>query len=181
MLKGIIIGMLIYSLILTIVLVYEDNSSYFTIESLDIIVAGPFAWILMIVLGVIRIFCKKFHKTNTKEKEYKKKDIKYIQKIVKKIVRNYKNSSYSEDYIDFNKSQDFEGSGVEGYSTIICSHWLNEHLNKNFRTLMIFQKEETIEELKKYFHQVTEDEMKKDDCTDYFISLWKTRECYKLN
>lgn len=176
---GIIIGMLVYSLILTIVLLYEDNSSYFDVETLDIIVAGPFAWLLMLVFAIIRVFYKKFHKE--KKREYKQKDAKYIQKVVKKIVNNYKNSSYSSDYIDFNKSQDFGGSGVEGYYAIVVSHWLNEKLNKRFYSLMNHQKEETVEELMKYFHRVTEDEMKKDDCDSYFISIQKTKEFYKLN
>ena len=37
----IIITILIYSLILTIVTLYKDNSSYYMIGTIDIIIAGP--------------------------------------------------------------------------------------------------------------------------------------------
>ncbi len=179
---GVIIGMLIYSFIMTIATLYKDFSSYFTIEVLDIILAGPFIWVLFLIISIIKVFYKKYHKNKEpKKKEYKMKSQKYIQKIVKRIVRNYRKKSYTDYYIDFTKMRSYDGGEIEGYEVILVKKAMNERINNKFQTLMFHQEEDTIQELLKYFHKVTEEEMKKDDCNDYFISLNKTKIFYKVN
>ena len=42
MIKGIIIGILIYSFIITIADIYKDSSSYFQMDEIDAVLAGPF-------------------------------------------------------------------------------------------------------------------------------------------
>ena len=49
MIKGIVIGILIYSAILNIFLIYKDNSSYsFGVDALDVIFGGPVCWVVFI-------------------------------------------------------------------------------------------------------------------------------------
>ena len=94
-LVGILIGMLIYSFILTLVTIYKDNSSYFMVGDLDVIVAGPLMWVILII-GYL--FVRPFYtlikekNKNKKSKVYKQKSKKYIQKVVKKVVNNYAKS-----------------------------------------------------------------------------------------
>lgn len=178
---GIMIGVFIYSFILTILTIYQDNSGYFMVEFLDVVMAGPCMWIFMLFLTIFRFFYKNFHKENKQKiKEYQKKDIKYIQKVAKKIVKKYRKSQYNADYIDFTKMQDYDSEGIEGYKCLIVHKAMNEHLNNKFESLMIHQKQDTIKELEKYFKKVTEEDMRKNGDSDYFINIHKTDIFYKL-
>lgn len=150
MIKGIIIGILIYSLMLTVINIYKDNSSYFSVEFMDIIISGPIMWIF-ILLSSLFIKIYKGLKLDKKEKKRKNRDSKYIQKVVKKIIKNYSSKEYSNAYVDLNRSYgNFEGT-IEGWKFLETKSAKYERLNKKFGDLMLHQKEETIKELEKYF------------------------------
>lgn len=87
MIKGIIIGLLIYSFINTIVVIYKDCSRYFIVEALDCIVAGPFLWIIMFFIKIFNINFEKQLNKNPKPKN--KAKIKRIVKINKKSIIFY--------------------------------------------------------------------------------------------
>lgn len=180
---GAIIGILVYSLILTIITIYQDQSSYFVVEVLDFIMAGPFGWLLLGILPIIQFLYKRFFKgREKKEKRIKVRNQKYIAKVVKKIVKNYRNSSYNSDYIDFNKSFTADYSDdIVGYDELLVNRARNERLNIKFKSLMRHQKDETVNELLKYFHKVTEKEMEGDNCTEWFIKKNKEKTFYALN
>ena len=74
--QGFLIGVFIYSFILTIVLLYKDNSSYYDIETIDLIVSGPITWVLLLIFYIIRSILKLFSKKEKPKKPYKKKDSK---------------------------------------------------------------------------------------------------------
>lgn len=183
MTKGIIIGILIYSLILTIVTLYKDNSSYFTVDSIDIITAGPITWLLIVMFIPIRYVVKNM-KITKKKKERTMKDEKYISKVVYKIVKNYikkmKNKNYRE-YFDFNiMSGEYNVNDIEGWKRLEVLSPVNEKINNKFSDLMFHQKNETIKELKKYFKQATPEDMIKDDLSTYWINQMKGKEVYIL-
>lgn len=180
MLKGIVIGIFVYSLILTVLTLYQNSSSYFEVEWLDVIMAGPCMWILMPLFMISAFFYQKYFKKKHKEKAYKKKDARYIEKIVRKIVKKYKKSPYHSDYIDFRIRQDYDGDGIEGYDCLLQKKARNEHLNNRFQSLMLYQEEDTIKELEKYFNRVTEEDMIKAGDDKYFISSHKNHIFYKL-
>lgn len=87
MIKGIIIGLLIYSFINTVIVIYKDCSSYFIVEALDFIVAGPFLWIIMFFIKIFNINFEKQLNKNPKPKN--KAKIKRIVKINKKSIIFY--------------------------------------------------------------------------------------------
>ena len=76
--------------------------------------------------------------------------------------------------------QDYDSEGIEGYKCLIVHKAMNEHLNNKFESLMIHQKQDTIKELEKYFKKVTEEDMRKNGDSDYFINIHKTDIFYKL-
>ena len=79
---GALIAILVYSLILTISVIYKDNSGYFILSDLDVVLAGPICWILIILIRVIiRPIFSLFPK---KEKNRKPKSEKFIKKMSKK-------------------------------------------------------------------------------------------------
>jgi hypothetical protein len=182
MLKGIIIGILIYSLILTVVMLYKDNSGYFMVEMIDIIVAGPVAWVLSLIgYVIIKPLCKIYKKNKgDKKKEYKNKDSKYISRVVKKIVRNYADKKNHNDYFHFCYMRGSDYDEYTGWYDLLVKRPRYERLNKKFKRLMTYQKEETVSELVKYFDVVTEDMMRQDDCNEYYIEEYKDRGLYRL-
>ncbi len=151
----VIITILIYSLILTIVTLYKDASGYYTADDIDIITAGPVCWVVALIFVVLKPFLK--NRTG-KKKEYKLKSSKYIQKTVKKIVtvyrKNLQKRGYEPDYIDFSiHSGEFNVNDIEGWDVLMVKSPIYESLNNRFERLMWHQKEETVEELKKYFSE----------------------------
>lgn len=180
MLKGIIIAVLVYSLILTVALLYEDNSSFYSVELLDIILAGPFAWAFMLFQKLFEPLLNKIY-DKIQNAPYKRKNARYIKRIVKSIVRKYKKSYAADSYVDFDKITDGNISGIEGYTILMIRSPLNEWVNRKFSSLMRHQEDELIQELKNYFHQVTLQEMIEDDCCDYFIETNKEKVFYKIN
>ena len=184
---GALIGIFIYSLILTIITIYKDNSGYFSVDTVDVIVAGPCSWLILLFgLIIIRPIYKlvkdkkKEKGTETKEKEYKKKSSKYIQRVVKRIIKNYSTKKYHNDYFKLDKWFDDSWGNYSGYESLLVKKARNEWLNEHFLTLMYMQKEETIEELKKYMDKVTEEVMTEDKCNKFYIKKYKDEGLYKL-
>ena len=175
---GALIAVLIYSIILTISAIYKDNSSYFILSDLDIILAGPACWILIVW---IRFFIRPlFSLFPSKEKERKPKSKKYIKKIVKKIVNNYKKKKYHGDYFDFNFCFGDEYDDFAGYEDLLVKKPQYEWLNKHFCSLMECQKNEVLKELLLYFEPVTESRMIQDKRSEWYISDYKDKNLYCL-
>lgn len=153
---GALLAVAIYSLILTVVLLYKDNSGYFMVKALDVIISGPVAWLLILIMGVIvRPIYAAMRKNHIcakekKQKPYKKKGQRYISRVVGKVVKNYSKKKYHNDYFDFTNSSYYD-CDFKGYEGLLVKKARNEWLNKRFVNLMWNQKDETVEELKKYF------------------------------
>ena len=148
---NIIITILIYSLILTIVTLYKDSSGYYEADVIDIVTAGPVCWVLVLILVLLKPFLKK-----KKEKQYKPRSSKYIQKTVKRIVTVYKKYLRGDevDYIDFSIYRgNYDFNDADGWDVLMVKKARYEFINKRFERLMWHQKEETVEELKKYFSE----------------------------
>ena len=176
---GAILGIMIYSLILTIIAFYKDNSSYFMLEPLDIVAAGPCMWIIYLVILILRPIAQLF-KNPDKKRIYKNKNDKYIAKITKRIVNNYRNKKYHNDYFKLdNYSDDYSGN-FSGYESLLVKKPKNEWLNKKFISLMQHQKEQTIKHLLPYFVLLTKDMMIKDNCDEYYIKKFHDYGLYKL-
>lgn len=186
MIKGIIIGILIYSFIITIADIYKDSSSYFQMDEIDAVLAGPFMWILLLFCAVCRkLFGKKIEaaRNNREKKPYVKKSQKYIQKVVKSIVHNLKKRK--RDYISYydlstiHGCQDYD-TDIDGWEDLLVKKPSNEHINRKFSILMFHQSEDTINELKNYFELATKEFMQQDECSEYFIRRALDRQVYVL-
>lgn len=179
--KIFLITVLIYSLILTIINIYKDNSSYFVVESLDVIMAGPVMWIFLLLLIILKPVLKFIKSKNVAKKEWENKDQKYIAKIVKHIINQYKKKSYTDDFFDFYMySGEYNVNDIEGWTRLLNKKAKNELLNNKFCKLMHNQKEETIAELKKYCLLLDECKLKEMNCDEYFISINKNKELLKV-
>ena len=179
----IIITILIYSLILTIVTLYKDNSSYYMVDTIDIIIAGPVCWILCLVLYLIKPIIKPIIEKH-KNTPYKVKSKKYIERVTNKIVKNYiKHSSYDELF-DFSFRQgEFNCNDIEGWGRLLINQPINEQLNHKFERLMYNQKDDTLVELLKYFDVVTREMLETvGDYNQYFIddTMHRKYPTYKL-
>lgn len=179
----VIITILIYSLILTIVTLYKDNSGYFTVDTLDIIVAGPVCWILCLVLFLIKPIIKPLIKKH-KSKSYSRKSKKYIERVVSKIIKNYKKHSSYDELFDFSfKRGEFNCNDIEGWGRLLVNRPINEQLNRKFECLMYNQKDDTLAELIKYFDVVTREMLEATgDYNQYFIddTMHRKSPTYKL-
>jgi hypothetical protein len=182
MIKGILIGILIYSFILTVVALYKDSSSYFMLEVIDVIAAGPVCWILDLSCIIIKkIFGKKIqaHLHEKQRRPYVPKTKKYIQKTVKKIVSIYKKSK-RKYYFDFKLMQSFDCDIIEGWKGLLIKKPRNERINNKFSKLMYHQDDDTIEELKNYFNIMTVEEMKEVDSYRIDKYINKNLPIYKI-
>lgn len=155
---SVIFAILIYSFILTVVTLYKDSSSYYCVDVIDVVTAGPVCWVVALIFAVLKPFLKS---RTGKEKEYTIKSSKYIQKTVKKIVTVYRKTlqrrGWKPDYIDFSMYRgEFNVNDVEGWDVLMVKRARYEFLNNRFESLMWHQKEETVEELKKYFSEATD-------------------------
>ncbi|MBR3515376.1 MAG: hypothetical protein IKO10_03605 [Lachnospiraceae bacterium] len=154
MLYTVLITVFIYSLILTIVTLYKDSSGYYMADDIDILTAGPVCWVLVLIIMFLKPFFKDRKK---KEKQYKPRSSKYIQKTVKRIVTVYKKHLRGDetDYIDFSIYRgDCNFDDTYGWDVLMVKRARYEFINNRFERLMWHQKEETVEELKKYFSEV---------------------------
>ena len=178
----IIITILIYSLILTIVTVYKDNSSYYIIDTIDIITAGPVCWILCLLLFLIKPIIKPIVEKH-KNTPYKVKSKKYTERVVSKIVKNYIKHSRYDELFDFSFRQgEFNCNDIEGWGRLLVNKPINERLNHKFESLMYYQKEDTLVELLKYFDVVTREMLEAGDYNQYFIdnTMHRKYPIYKL-
>ena len=165
MVRGILIGVLAYSLILTIFRIYKDSSSYQFPNELDFILAGPFCWLLLFFLflfsPVIKMVMKKRKKTGGRPND---KSPAYIRKTVKKIMgiykKNHKKHPYRQLFIpkQYRNHYDDYGDWIDGWDGLMVKHWSKEWINKKFERLMWYQPDETLKELLKYMEEVDVDE-----------------------
>ena len=178
----VIITILIYSLILTVATLYQDNSSYYMVETLDIIIAGPVCWILCLILYLIKPISKPIIEKH-ENTPYKVKSKKYIEQVVSKVVKNYiKHSSYDELF-DFSFRQgEFNCNDIEGWGRLLVNRPIHERLNRKFERLMYNQKDDTLSELIKYFDVVTREMLENGDYNQYFIddTMRRKSPTYKL-
>ena len=178
----IIITILIYSLILTIVTLYKDSSGYYMVETLDIIIAGPVCWILCLILFLIKPIVKPL--MNKREvKPYSPKSKKYIERIIYKIIKNYKKHFRYEELFDFSFRQgEFNCNDIEGWGRLLVNRPIHEQLNRKFERLMYNQKDDTLAELTKYFDVVTREMLENGDYNQYFIddTMHRKYPTYKL-
>lgn len=174
---GIIIGIFAYSFILTVLTIYQDNSSYFIVSTLDAIMAGPVCWLVMLICCITRKVVNMLHiDVKKQDKEYKKKSQKYIKRIVKKVVKEFKKRKCSSEYyFDFDSMDGDDYNEYNGYMQLLNRKASNEWLNNKFRLLMCCQKEETKEELMKYFEPVTEERMIDDEQAEWYIQQYKDK------
>ena len=178
----IIITILIYSLILTIVTLYKDSSGYYMVETLDIIIAGPVCWILCLVLFLIKPIIKPIVEKH-KNTPYKVKSKKHIERVISKIVKNYKKHSRYDELFDFSFRQgEFNCNDIEGWGRLLVNRPIYERLNRKFERLMYNQKDDTLVELIKYFDVVTREMLENGDYNQYFIDDTMRRKypTYKL-
>ena len=178
----VIISILIYSLILTIVTLYKDNSSYYIVEPLDIIIAGPICWILCLILFLIKPIIKPLIKKR-KDKSYSHKSKKYIEQVVSKIIKNYRKHARYDELFDFSfKQGEFNCNDIEGWGRLLVNKPINERLNHKFESLMYNQKDDTLVELVKYFDVVTREMLEAGDYNQYFIddTMHRKYPTYKL-
>lgn len=80
----VIITILIYSLILTIITLYKDSSSYYIVETIDIIIAGPVCWIVCLILFLIKPIVKPLMKKR-KVKPYSPKSKNILNELLVKL------------------------------------------------------------------------------------------------
>lgn len=179
----VIITILIYSLILTIVTLYKDSSSYYIVETIDIIIAGPVCWIICLILFLIKPIAKPIMK-NRKTKPYSPKSKKYIERIVSKVVKNYRKHSNYDELFDFSfRHGEFNCNDIEGWGRLLVNRPLYEQLNRKFEHLMYNQKDDTLAELTKYFDVVTREMLEATgDYNQYFIddTMHRKYSTYKL-
>lgn len=182
MLQIIITTILIYSLILTIVTIYKDNSSYYIVDIIDIIVAGPVCWILCLLFYLIKPIIKPIVEKH-KNTPYKVKSKKYIEHITNKVIKNYKKYSNYDELFDFSFRQgEFNCNDIEGWGRLLVNKPINERLNHKFESLMYHQKDDTLVELLKYFDVVTREMLEAGDYNPYFIddTMCRKYPTYKL-
>lgn len=146
--ETIIVTILIYSLILTLATIYQDNSSYYTVETLDIIIAGPVCWALLIFVLVARCIYKKLpidirHKIENKPKKKKSYSENKIRKIVSKVIKRdkkYRNKIHDDGYyVTLDRKSDIHNSYIYGWGFFIKRDEFSESLNKKFEYVMYDQ------------------------------------------
>lgn len=179
----VIITILIYSLILTIVTLYKDSSSYYMAETLDIIIAGPVCWVLCLILFLIKPIVKPLMKKR-EAKSYNPKSKKYIEHIISKVIKNYRKHSRYDELFDFSFRQgEFSCNDIEGWGRLLVNKPIYEQLNRKFERLMYNQKDDTLAELTKYFDIVTKEMLEATgDYNQYFIddTMRRKHPTYRL-
>lgn len=173
MIKGIVIGILAYSAILNIFLIYKDNSSYsFGVDALDVIFGGPVCWVVFISVRLIAFIFEAFH-IEFEEKEYKPKSEAEIRKIVSKIVSIYKKNrnveEYGYDIFNLANHLDYDSNGTEGWDHLMVKKPRYEHINEKFESIMWKQEDKAIPILRELSSPVTSEFLKEQGCSEYFI------------
>lgn len=173
MIKGIVVGVLAYSAILTIFLFYKDNSGYYIVGELDVILGGPVSWFAYACVKFIALIVNVLH-IKPKKKEYKPKSKAEIRKNINKIIFIYKKNHNIErsgyEIFDFTKYKDYDGNGIEGWDNLMVKKPRYERINDKFERIMWKQEDEAIPILKELSSPVTSEFLKKQDYySKYFI------------
>lgn len=164
---NILYTVLAYSLILTIICCYKDASSYSAgIEPIDMVVAGPVMWLLLLVLNIP---VPKKIVARVQNRKYKPKNGAYIAKIVRKVMESNKGRWQKDDCFNFDCWSSDEYGDYYGLYDITRKKRQYERLNKKFESLLYNQKDETVEELKKYFDPMTPDYMRENGASEWEI------------
>ncbi len=180
MILGILIGICIYSLILTIVTLYRDHSSYFFTYDSDVLLAGPVMW-LYLFIGVLfylpYLFLKKKGIIKDREKKQRIYSPGKMKKIIQKVIQVYQKDMEKRtymDYFDFSMHSKWDVNGiVEGWDELLIKKPKQERLNRQFEYLMWHQKEETLKMLMDYFHLLSKEELLKELGDWYSIDYLK--------
>lgn len=173
---AILITVLVYSLIITIVDIIKDVSSYSSgLESwVDIIIAGPVMWALMGIMAIIRPLYQKFH--NGKLKKVKYYSDKQIQKTVAKVIRLYK-KKYKDEIVWLCPQDVYLGvDEVERPSKIALRTIRHELLEKKYHRMCYHQPDEVWSALCKIGHSVTDSEHWEDFKNNTYESYWEKVE-----
>lgn len=169
MLMAVIVTILVYSFILTVAAFYKDYSGYFVLDTIDVVLAGPCMWIVLLVLFLLNPYLRKINRKWT----YKPQSQKDIQKIVKKIVSLYDKKRNDGDVFDFFCMLSNEYGDIFGWEDLEIKSPKYERVNKAFSRLMFYQQKETIEELSKYFEKISDKDVIKSwnliDGHEYYV------------
>ena len=181
MLKGFLLGILIYSLIQTVFCLYKNNSGYFIIQGIDFILAGPVSWLLIMILWVLSPLYPYFKKF-LKKREQKPLSQKEIERTVRKIVSIYRKHNKTTNYFDFTahshrSEYDSWECIIEGWEMLMERNYKFERVNNKFQKIMWNQKEEGIKELEKYFVPISEEEL---DSLDLYKPPKDDLKIYKI-
>lgn len=173
MIKGIVIGVLVYSAILTVFLIYKDNSAYsFGIDTLDVIFGGPVCWTVLIGVRLISFVFEVFH-IEFEEKKYKPKNEVKIRKIVSKIISIYKKNrnveKYGHDFFCLAKYKDYDNCEIGGWTNLMIEKPRYEYINNKFISIMLHQKDDVIPILRELTSPVTSEFLKEQGYSEYFI------------
>ena len=168
----IIITVLVYSLILTIVECYKDWSGYYETSLLDIIVAGPVAWLLV---GVLYIFSLTGIKFKSKTKTYTPKEIK---KTVNKVVSVYRKRKYQSEYFNLDLMDCYDYVDIDGWEDLMTKSPKYEWLNRDFERIMLYQEKVGKKELLNYFEELSDSEYEELQlhCCCYDKPLYKIKK-----
>lgn len=175
-----ILGILIYSSILTAVVLYKDASSYHEVDGIDLLTAGPVMWVTFTLMEMLRPLIREMESEKT-PKDYKVKNKKYIEKIVKEVVDEHKKCSDKTFYFNFEVCENYLDTNYEGWRGLLIPKATNEKLNKKFSDLMWNQKEETLNELNKYCTVLTKEYMTANGYKKDFIKKFAKSELKILN
>lgn len=155
---AVLITVLVYSLIITVVDIIKDTSSYSNgLESwVDIVIAGPVMWAVMGIIAIIRPLYQKFH--NGKQKRIKHYSEKQIQKTVTKTIRLYK-KKHRDECVWLCPQDAYLGiDEVERPSKIELGTIRHELLERKYHKMCYNQHKEVWSVLCKIGHPVTESE-----------------------
>lgn len=170
-----------YSFLLTSVVIYKGNSSYFTgPDTIDCVVAGPVAWVCVLLAFIIRN-CKFIREPFFKVFDYfegKKKsktyNIKEAERIVKLVVWLAKRDKFlSEQWYDLSKSYVYVGDHY-GWEGLMIKSALWERLNKHFSRLMYKQHHLGMEFLINYLEPIQQSDLVA--CDEYWAERYNLGE-----
>ena len=173
---AILITVLVYSLIITIVDIIKDVSSYSGgLESwVDIMIAGPVMWALMGIVAIIRPLYQKFHKGKSKKIKYYYE--KQIQKTVAKVIRLYK-EKYKDECVWLCPQDAYLGvDEVERPSNICLGTIRYELLENKYHKMCYNQHKEVWSALCKIGHPITESECWETFKNNTYEAYWEKVE-----
>lgn len=165
MILGILIGICIYSLILIIITLYRDGSSYFFTYKSDVLIAGPVMWVYLFLYALVYfsyLFLKRRGLIKPKEKKQQAYSQEKVKKIIQKVIQVYLKDMEKRtyvDYFDLSLHSKIDYNVTEGWDNLLIKKPKYERLNRKFERLMWYQKEETLDILTTYFDLLTKEEV----------------------